>query len=129
DTDEVAQDEHVERNLQALLGLDLLRGVRVLPRLVVLDDPACAERVDVDAIDLSREGHALGELESTLELGRGALRSEEHLEAARNERHVGSGLFAHERLEIAPQAVAKLTLLQIGELDPDTLHRVIQAAP
>src|SRR5229473_1120725 len=76
DADEVAQNEHVERNLQALLGLDLLGGVRVLPRLVVLDDSARTERVDVDAIDLAGQRRPLGELEPPLELRCGALRSE-----------------------------------------------------
>ena len=129
DADEVAQHEHVQRNLEALLGLDLLRRVRVLSRLVVLDDPAGAERVDVDAVDLPREGDALGELEATLELRCGAFRSEQHLEAAGDERHVCGGLFAHERLEVAPETVAELTPLEIGQLHAYALHRIVQAPP
>ena len=84
----------------------------MLARLVVLDDPARAERVDVDAVDLPREGHALGELEPALQLRRGALGAEQHLEAARDERHVRSGLFADERLEVAPEAVPELAPLE-----------------
>ena len=129
DADEVAQHEHVQRNLEALLGLDLLRRVRVLARLVVLDDPPRAERIDVDAVDLPRQRDALGELEATLELGCRAFRSEEHLEPARNERHVCGGLFADEGFEVAPEAVPELTPLEIGQLDTHALHRIVQAPP
>src|SRR5205085_7847901 len=55
EADEVAEDEHVERDLQPQLALDLTGGVRVLARLVVLHDPPRAERVDVDSVDLSGE--------------------------------------------------------------------------
>src|SRR5207244_9379087 len=81
DPDEVAQDEHVERDLEPELGLDLGRRVRGLPRLVVLDNPARAERVDVDPVDLPGEREAV-DLEARLELRRRALRAERDLEAA-----------------------------------------------
>src|SRR2546421_11382530 len=101
----------------------------MLARLVVLDDSAGAERLDVDAIDLSREGHAWGKLEAALELGCRPLGSEQHLEAARDERHVRDRLLADERLEISPETVPKLTLLKVGELEAHALHRVVQATP
>src|SRR5438067_406468 len=40
DSHEVAQHEHVQRNLEAQLRLDLRRRMSDLPGLVVLDDPA-----------------------------------------------------------------------------------------
>ena len=63
---EIAQHEHVERDLEAQLALDPPRGVGALARLVVLDDPARAERVDVDPVDLPREREARPELEPAL---------------------------------------------------------------
>src|SRR5207248_1330384 len=68
DPDQVAQHEHVERDLQPLLSIDLARGVRPLPRLVVLHDPARAEGVDVDPVDLAADEDAVAELEPTLQL-------------------------------------------------------------
>ena len=59
DADEVAQHEHVERDLQLLLGLDLRRRMSGLAGLVVLNDPARAERIEVDAVDLSGEREAV----------------------------------------------------------------------
>src|SRR5215213_2455453 len=58
DPDEVAQDEHVERDLEPQLLLDLRRRVAGSAGLVVLDDPARAAGVDVDPVDLPREHHA-----------------------------------------------------------------------
>src|SRR5690348_11636829 len=52
DPHEVAQDEHVERDLQVQLVLDPPRGVRGLARLVVDNHAARAERVSVDPVDL-----------------------------------------------------------------------------
>ena len=43
DPDEVAQHEHVQRDLQPQLALDLGRRMRLLPRLVVPDDAARGE--------------------------------------------------------------------------------------
>jgi hypothetical protein len=128
DPDEVAQHEHVERNLQLLLRRDLRRGMTALAGLVVLHDPARAEWIDVDPVDLSGEGHAGGELEPALQLGRGALRPERHLEAPGNERRLRLGVLAHERLQVAPEAVAKLALLQLGQLHPHAVDRLVEAA-
>ena len=75
--DEVAQHEHVERDLQAQLALDLARRVRVLARLVVLHDPARAERVDVDAVDLPRQREPVAEVEAALQLLRRPLAAEQ----------------------------------------------------
>ena len=80
--DEVAQHEHVERDLEPQLALDLAGGVRVLAGLVVLDDPARAERIDVDPVDLPGESEPAAEIEPSLELRRGPLAAEQHLEAA-----------------------------------------------
>src|SRR5205085_600415 len=91
DADEIAEYEHVERDLQLLLRLDLRGRMGVLPRLVVLHDPTGAERVDVDPVDLPGQGHSLRELEPALQLRRRALRAEQHLEATGNERRLGSG--------------------------------------
>ena len=52
DPDEIAEREHVERDLEPELRVDLGGGVGGLARLVVLDDAAGAERVDVDPVDL-----------------------------------------------------------------------------
>ena len=127
DPDEIAQDEHVQRDLQAQLRLDLRGRMRCLPGLVVLDDPARAERVDVDAVDLSRECDARSDREPTLKLGRRALRSEPDLEASRNERRLGGRVLAHERLEVAPQSVLQLAPLQRCQLHPNARHRVLEA--
>src|SRR5436190_15940789 len=78
--DEVAQHEHVERDLQAQLALDLACRVCVLSGLVVLHDPPRAEWILVDAVDLPGEREAVAEVEPSLKLGRRALAAEEHLE-------------------------------------------------
>src|SRR5580765_8527453 len=78
DPDEIPQHEHVERDLELLLLLDLHGRMGVLARLVVLDDAARAERIDVDSVDLSRERHAWSQLEPTLQLGRRPLGAEQH---------------------------------------------------
>src|SRR5262249_46257313 len=110
DADEVAQDEHVEGYLQLQLGFDLRRRVRGLPRLVVLDDPARAERVEIDPVDLAGEREGV-EIETTLQLGRRPLRPERDLEPARNELELRGRLVAHERFEIAEQALLELAPL------------------
>src|ERR1043166_6105371 len=55
DPHEVAQDEHVERDLQVQLVLDPPRGIRGLARLVVDDHPARAARISGDPVDLARD--------------------------------------------------------------------------
>src|SRR5687768_9673098 len=97
--------------------------MRVLARLVVLDDPSRAEGVDVDAVDLSGECQPFGELEPALQLRRRALRAEQHLKAARDERRFRRRVFADERLEVSPETVLELALLQLGELHPDAFDR------
>jgi len=52
----------------------------VLAGLVVLDDPAGAERVDVDAVDLPGERDPGAEIEAALELRGRPLAAEEDLE-------------------------------------------------
>ena len=74
---EVAEHEHVERDLQAQLLLDLGRRVAALPRLVVLHDPARAERIDVDPVDLAAEEDVVPEEQPSLELRRAALRMDD----------------------------------------------------
>src|SRR5439155_25599257 len=95
--------------------------------LVVLDDPARAEGVDVDSIDLSRQGDALCQFEPALQLRGRALRAEQHLEPARDERGFGGCILPHEGLEVAPETVQELALLKPGELHPDTLDRLVEA--
>src|SRR5262249_44696813 len=81
--DQIPEHEHVERNLQPQLALDVARGVRALAGLVVLDDPARAERVDVDPVDLPGKAHSLAEVEPALQLGGRALHAERDLELPR----------------------------------------------
>src|SRR5215212_4398582 len=127
DPDEVAHDEHVERDLQLQLRVDLGRRERRLTRLVVLDDPTCRKWVDVDPVDLPGQREA-AEVEARLELGCRALGSEQHLEAARSERQVELRLLAHEVLEVTPQALLELAPVEIGQLEPEaTLERVVEA--
>src|SRR5581483_1875893 len=129
DPDEVAQHEQVERHLQPALVVDLARGVRALPRLVVLHDPAGAERVDVDAVDLPREEDAVAELEPALELRRRAVAPEADLEAAGLEHELRARLLAHEPLEVAPERLAQLRRRDLAELEPHArAERVVEAA-
>ena len=118
DPDEVAQHEHVERDLEVELGLDLPRRVRGAARLVVDHDPARAERVAVDAVDLPRDGEA-AEVEAALQLGGGALGAERDLEPVRDERRRRLGLRAHELLEVAGEALLQLAPLELREVGPD----------
>src|SRR5262245_2690529 len=127
EADEVAQDEHVERDLETKLALDLARRVRVLARLVVLDDPARSERVLVDAVDLPGEGDTVAEVEPALELGRCALAAEQHLEPARDERQLRLALDAHHGLEIAPERRVELTRLHLGHVHAHALHGLVEA--
>ena len=71
------------------LALDLGRRVRLLAGLVVPDDPARGERIEVDAVDLPGEQERV-EVEAALELGRRALRAERDLEPARDERQLAT---------------------------------------
>src|SRR5262249_30674054 len=75
DPDQIPKHEHVERDLQLQLGLDLRRRVGGLAGLVVLDDPAGAERVEIDPVDLSGEREG-AEIEPSLELLSRAFRAE-----------------------------------------------------
>src|SRR5207302_1261593 len=96
-------------------------------RLVVLHDPARAEGVEVDPVDLAREREPV-DLQPPLQLGRRALGAERDLELPRDERQLRLGFLAHEVLEIAPEALLELAPLQIAELDPDAaLDRLGQA--
>ena len=125
--DEVPQHEHVERNLEPQLGLDLRRRERGLARLVVLHDPARAERVDVDPVDLPGQREAV-DPEPALELWRRPLGAERDLELARDETERRLGFFADEVLQVAPHALFELAPLEVAELDPDAaLDRLRQA--
>src|ERR687891_490533 len=126
DPHEVAEDEHVERDLEPELGVDLRGRVGGLPRLVVLDDPARAERVDIDPVDLPGEREA-AEVEPALELGRGALGAEGDLEAARDERRLRLGLGADEALEVAAEPAVQLAPVELRELLADSVERIVQA--
>ena len=130
DADEVAQHEHVERDLELQLLVDLLRRVRAAARLVVLHDPARAVRIDVDAVDLAAQVEIVAEAQTALQLRRGAIGAERHLEAARDELQRRGGLVANESLEVAEEALVELGLLQVGEVEPNAAaQRVVQAAP
>ena len=127
EADEIAQHEHVERDLQAQLALDLAGGVRVLAGLVVLHDPARAERILVDAVDLPGEREPVAEVEAALQLGRRALAAEEHLEAPRHERELRLALDADDRLEIAPQRRVELARLHLRHVHAHALQRLVEA--
>ena len=101
ETELVAQDEHVERHLNARLVVDLAGGRRA-PGLVVHHDPACAQRVDVDAVDLPADGDAVTEV----------VRAERDLELARHESRRAARLVPDELLEVAAQAVQELAPLR-----------------
>ena len=117
DPDEIAQHEH-ERIWKAAQTRSRGR-VRRLPRLVVLDDPARAEGIEVDAVDLPGQREAV-DLEAALELGAPTGRSRRRLlEPARDEREGRLGFLAHEVLEIAPEPLFELSPLQVAELDPN----------
>src|SRR5207248_1107574 len=111
------------------------RRVRALARLVVLDDPARAERVDVDAVDLAAQEETLPQLEAALQLGRGAVAAEADLEAPRQQAELGTRLLAREPLEVAPEALAlgraeRRTLAERREHDRIAEARVaIECAP
>src|SRR5262249_44863829 len=129
DADEIAQDEHVQRDLELQLVVDLLCGVRASPRLVVLHDPARTERIDVDSVDLAAQVDVLAKVEPALQLGRRAVRAEAHLEASRQQLERRCRLVAHEALEIAPQALLQLRRLKLRELQADAAaQRVVEAA-
>ena len=130
DPDEVAQHEHVERDLELQLLVDLLRRMRAAARLVVLHDPARAVRVDVDPVDLAAQVEIVAEVQAALQLGRRAVGAERDLEPPRHELQRRCGLVADEALEIAEEALVELGLLQVGEVEPDAAaQRVVEAAP
>src|SRR5581483_4949956 len=129
DSDEAAQHEHVERDLQLQLFVDLLRRVCAAARLVVLHDPARAERVDVDAVDLPAQVQAFAEVQPPLELGRRAIGAEADLEAAWHEPERRGCLVAHEALQVAPEALLELGGLKVGELEAHAAaQRIVEAA-
>ena len=131
DPDQVAQHEHVQRDLEAELGLDLLSRVGARSRLVVLDDAAGAEGIEIDAVDLSGEREA-AEVEAALKLGSRAVGAEGDLEAPRNERQLRLCLAAGELLEVAPQALLELVSLHLGQLEPSVDvagESVVEALP
>ena len=100
--------------------------MRGLPRLVVLDDPARAERVEVDPVDLAGEREGV-EIEPSLQLRRRPLRPERNLEPARDELELRGRFVAHEGFEIAEQALLELAPLEVGQLHPDPGHRLREA--
>src|SRR5579864_1331975 len=127
DPDEVAQDEHVQRDLQPQLLLDLDGRVRVLARLVVLHDPAGAERIDIDAVDLAGQDDAVAEVEPALELGRSALAAKEHFEPPRDELELASALLVHECLQVTPQRLVELPRLHLRHLHAHAADRLVEA--
>src|SRR5262249_31547849 len=84
DPDEITKGEDVQRDLEAELAVDVACGMGALARLVVLDDPACAERIDVDPVDLPGQIQIVRERKAALQLGRRSLRAERNLEPARD---------------------------------------------
>src|SRR5262249_10205688 len=116
DADEVAEDEHVQRDLKAQLLLDLDRRVRVLARLVVLNDPARAERVDVDPVDLPGQRDAVSERQPALQLRRSALATERDLEPPWDELRAARALLSHDGFEVAPKRLVQLARLHLGHL-------------
>ena len=102
--------------------------MRALARLVVDDDPARAEGIDVDPVDLPGERDS-AQVEPALQLGRGALGAERDLEAPRQERAVALRLGVHEGLQVTEQAVLELAPLQPGHLHPDAGEGVAETAP
>src|SRR5581483_8820870 len=117
DPDEVAEDEHVQRDLQLQLALDLGGRMRGLARLVVPDDSARRARVEIDPVDLSGQVEGL-EVEPSLQLRRGSLRPERDLEAPRDERQRRLRLRPDDGLEVAPQPLLELAALEVGQLEP-----------
>ena len=99
-----------------------------LARLVVLDDPARAERVEIDAVDLPGEGER-PQVEPALELRRGPLGPERDLELARHELKLRRRFVPDELLQVAQQALLELTSLELGQLHPDAVHRLGEALP
>src|SRR5262249_62137287 len=114
--DQVAKHEHVQRNLETKLALDLRRGVGVLAGLVVLREPAGSERVDVDPVDLSGQGQLRAEFEAALQLRRGTFVPEGDLEAARDERQLRLALLLDERPEVAPERLVELAQLHLCQV-------------
>src|SRR5690242_683461 len=111
DPDQVAENEHVERDLQVQLVLDPTRRVGGLARLVVDDDTSRAERVAVDPVDLPRDREA-AEIEPALQLLCRALVPERDLEAVREKRRRRLGLLPDELLQVAREALLELAPLE-----------------
>src|SRR5262249_13389353 len=129
DADEVAQDEHVEGDLEAPLLLDLRRREGALAGLVVLDDPPRGEWDEVDPVDLAAEREAAGEVEAALQLQRGALQAQRDLEAAGDELERRPRRVAGDVLDVARERLRELAALERGQVEPDAAaERVVEAA-
>src|SRR4029453_8547661 len=103
--------------------------VRTLPRLVVLDDPARAERIDVDPVDLPGEPEIVRERKAALELRCGPLGAEGNLEAAGYELHLGRCLVSQEALEVGARRLPQLGGLEIGQVESDSgFESIVEAA-
>ena len=67
-------------------------------------------------------------MQAALQLGRRAVGAEPDLEAARQELDRRLGLVLEEALQVAPEALVELRLLEVGQLEADTAaHRVVEA--
>ena len=67
--------------------------------------------------------------EAALQLGRRAVGAERDLEPPRHEPSGDARLVADEALEVAPEALVELGLLEIAELEPHAAaQRVVEAA-
>src|SRR5439155_880079 len=127
--DEVAPNEGVERDLEPPLTVDRASGMCAGARLVVLDDPPGAERVEIDPVDLSGEREAVPEREAALQLGRRSLRAERDLELTRDELHLRFGFVADEALEVGEERLAQLGSLQRLQVEPHTgLERGVETS-
>ena len=99
----------------------------MLAGLVVLHDPARAERILVDAVDLSGQRQPVAEIEPSLQLGRRTLAAEEHLETPRHERELRLALRADDGLEVAPQRRVELPRLHLRHVHAYALQRLLEA--
>ncbi len=122
--DQVAQHEHVERDLEPQLLLDGPRGVGGLAGLVVLHDRARRERLDVDAVDLPGQGEPVSELEPRRVR---PLAAERDLETVRHEAGVPRCLVADERFQVAREPGAQLPPLEVAHLHADAADRLVEA--
>src|ERR1700751_5401711 len=89
--------------------------MRGLAGLVVDHDPARAERVAVDAVDLAGDAEA-AKVEAALQLRRRPLGAKRDLETVRHERRRRLRLGADELLEVAREADLQLAALELREV-------------